>query len=364
MELTADERAELEAVISVGYDRLVASRARMVLDYAAGISVSEIVASSGTTKPTLYKWIARYKEGGIAGLDDNKSPGRPRAVTDEERARIIAVTKRPPPESTGLTRWTSHGMAVYLKRQEGIDVSHTFVSELWREHGLKPRRNGTLKILKDPGLPAQAAEIVGIYLSPPTGAVVLSVGENRQFQALERANPVLPVSFGEPGSGTRGYTRHGTTNLFAALEALVVSGQVASTHTMRKRAAGVLKFVNEISESYPGEQEMHVIIVGAGNGEDGKAWLAGHPNFKFHYILSGGSWVAQIEDWFGIITRQAISRGSFRPMAKLLNRMGEFAQHWSQDAEPFEWTAAADGPLEKIAILNLVYMKLADDSQQ
>jgi transposase len=363
VELTADERAELEAVISVGYDRLVASRVQMILDYAAGISVSEIVASSGATKPTFYKWIARYKEGGVAGLDDHKSPGRPRVVTEEERARIIAATKLPPPESTGLTHWTSHEMAKYLKRHEGIDVSHTFVSELWRENDLKPRRNGTFKISEDPGFSARAVDMVGLYLSPPAGAVVLSFDDKAQFQALERTQPVLPISFGKAGKHAHGYTRHGTTNLFAALE--VISGQVTSVCIPQKRAAEILKFMNEISMTYPEEQEIHVILdsISTRNGENVEAWLAEHPNFTFHCTPAGNSWISQIENWFGVITRQAIRQGSFKSLAKLINRIDDFVKNWNQDAEPFEWMAATGSMLEKVAILNRDYKKLVADCQ-
>jgi transposase len=364
VELTAGERAELEAVISVGYDRSVASRAKMILDYAAGIGVSEIAASSGATRPTVYKWIARNRQSGIAGLDDRKSPGRPRVVTEEERARIIAVTKLPPPESTGLTHWSSHEMARYMKRCEGIDVSHNFVSELWRENDLKPRRNGTFKVSEDPGFSARAVDIVGIYLSPPAGAVVLSFDDKAQFHAPERTPAVLPTSFGKAEKRTRDYMRHGTTNLFAELE--VLSGQVTPMYMPRKRAAELLRFVNGISRSYPKEQEIIVILdsTGTRNGEDVEAWLAGHPNFTFHCTPAGGSWISQIEGWFGIITRQAIERGSFKPLAELINRIDDFVKHWNQDAEPFEWTAATDGMLEKVAILNRDYKKLVADSQQ
>lgn len=364
MELTAGERAELEAVISVGYDRSVASRAQMILEYAAGTGISEIAASSGATRPTVYKWIARYQEGGIAGLDDRKSPGRPRVVTEEERARIIAATRLPPPEFTGLTHWSSHEMARYLKRHEGIDVSHNFISALWRENDLRPRRNGTLKIPEYPGLSAKAAGIAGLYLNPPAGAVALSFGEKTQLQAAERTSPVLPISFGRTGKRTHGYRRHEPANLFAALEAL--SSQVTSMYIPRKRAAGMLKFMNGISSGYPEEREIHVILdsISTGNGEDAGAWLAAHPNFTFHCMPAGSSWISQTGNWFGIITRQAIRRGSFKPLAELINRMDDFVKHWSPDTEPFEWTAAAGSMLDKVAILDRDYKKLVADSQQ
>jgi transposase len=363
VKLTADERAELEAVISVGYDRSVVSRAKMILDYAAGNGVSEIAAWSGATRPTVYKWIVRYGQGGIAGLDDRKSPGRPRVVTEEERARIIALTELPPPESTGQTYWSSHEMANHLKQREGIDVSHNFVSALWRENDLKPRRNGTFKISKDPEFSAKAVDVIGLYLNPPTGAVVLSFDEKAQFQTLESAQPVLSVSFGRTEGRTRDSMRHGTTNLFAALEAL--SGQGPSMYTSQKRTTEMLKFMNEISRSCPKEQEILVILDSAGspNGEDVEAWLAEHPNFTFRCTPAGSSWISQVENWFGIIIRQAIRRGSFNPLAKLINKIDDFVVHWNQDADPFEWTSAAGGILEKVAILNRDYKELVADGQ-
>lgn len=364
MELTTDARTELEAVISVGYDRSVSSRAQMILNYVDGEGVTEIAARFGTTRPTVYKWIARYEEGGIAELDDRKSPGRPRAVTEEQRARIIALTKLPPPESTGLTNWSSYEMAKYLKRYESIDVSHNFVSELWRENKLKPHLQGTFKISKDPEFSAKVVDIVGLYLNPPEGAVVLSFDEKTQVQALERTQPLLPISFGKTEKRTHDYVRHGTTNLFAALE--VLTGKVAATCMPRKRTGEVLKFLNKIARSYPRNQEIHVILdnISTHKGEAIKKWLEKHPNFTFHYTPTGSSWINQIENWFGIITRHAIRRGSFKSLANLISRIDDYVAHWNDDAEPFEWTATADSILEKVAILNRDYKKLVANNQQ
>ena len=358
MELTVDERAELTAVISVGFDRAVASRANMILDYAAGIGVSEIAASSGATRPTVYKLLARYKEDGIAGLDNHKSPGRPRVVTEVERARIIALTKNPPPEPVGLPHWSSHEMAKYLKRHEGIDVSHNFVSGLWRENDLKPRRNGTFKTSKDPGFSAKVTEIIGLHLNPPAGVVALSFDGKTQVQARECTRPILPISLGETERRAHGYSRHGVTNLFSALE--VLSGQAAAACMLGKRTGEVLKFMNKVYQSHPEVPEIHVILgnISSRSGEDVKAWLAEHPNFAVHYTPTGASWICQVEDWFVIITRQAVRRGSFKSLASLINRIDDFVKHWNQDTGPFEWTAAADGTLAKAAILNRDYKKL------
>ncbi|HET9898475.1 MAG TPA: helix-turn-helix domain-containing protein [Streptosporangiaceae bacterium] len=152
MNLTSDERTELESVISVGYDGSVSARAQIVLWWADGRSAAEIAAIAGTTKPTVYKWIDRYEAEGLPGLDDRKSTGRPRSVPGEARSRILLLTRIPPPPETGLTHWSSYEMAKYLKRHEGISVSHNFISELWRENDLKPHLQGTFKVSKDPPL--------------------------------------------------------------------------------------------------------------------------------------------------------------------------------------------------------------------
>ncbi len=177
MHLNTEERTGLESMISVGYDRSVSARAQMILWRAEGRSVAEIAVMAGTTKPTVYNWIARYEQEGLAGLDDRKSPGRPRTVSGRDRARILALTRLPPPEETGLTHWSSYEMAKYLKRWEGISVSHNFIHGLWQDNDLKPHLQGTFKVSKDPDFSAKVVDIVGLYLDPPDGAVVLSIDE-------------------------------------------------------------------------------------------------------------------------------------------------------------------------------------------
>jgi transposase len=358
MNLAAEERTDLESVISVGYDRSVSARAQMVLWRADGHSVAEIAAMAGTTKPTVYNWIGRYEQDGIAGLDDRKSTGRPRAVSGRERARILALTRQGPPENTGLTHWSSYEMARYLKRHEGISVSHNFISGLWRENGLRPHLQGTFKVSRDPDFSAKVADIVGLYLNPPEGAVVLSFDEKTQVQALERTQPLLPVSFGKTEQRTHDYKRHGTTNLFAALE--VLTGKVAGDCYPRKRAREFLKFMNKIARKYPRKQEIHVILdnLRTHNNAEAAQWLEKHPNFIFHYTPKGSSWINQIETWFGIITRQAIRRGSFRSLAQLIKRIDTYIAHWNEDAEPFQWTATAASILDKVAMLDRDYKKL------
>ena len=358
MDLNTENRTELESVISVGYDRSVSVRAQMVLWRAEGCSVAEIAVMTGTTKPTVYNWIARYDQEGLAGLDDRKSPGRPRTVSGRDRARILALTRLPPPEETGLTHWSSYEMAKYLKRREGISVSHNFIHELWQENDLKPHLQGTFKVSKDPDFSAKVVDIVGLYLDPPDGAVVLSVDEKTQVQALERTQPMLPVDFGKSAQRTHDYQRHGTTNLFASLE--VLTGKVTGACFARKRTREFLSFMNKIARAYPQDQQIHVILdnLRTHNNDNVAEWLAKNPNITFHYTPKGSSWINQIETWFGIITRQAIRRGSFKSLAQLIKRIDTYIAHWNEDSEPFEWTATAGSILEKVAMLDRDYKKL------
>ena len=241
-------------------------------------------------------------------------------------------------------------MARYLKRHEGISVSHNFVSQLWRENDLKPHLQGTFKVSKDPEFSAKVCDIVGLYLNPPDGAVVLSFDEKPQVQALERTQPLLPVDFGKTAQRTHDYKRHGTTNLFAALE--ILTGKVTGACLPRKRTREFLSFMDKIAGKYPRDQEIHVILdnLKTHSNDEAARWLEKHPNFTFHYTPTGSSWINQIEIWFGIITRQAIRRGSFRSLAHLINKIDTYITHWNEDAEPFEWTATAGSTSSRSAV--------------
>lgn len=219
MDLSQRQRSSLESMVRQGgYDRSVAARAQIVLWRADGHSVADIVRMSGATKPTVYKWLDRYKESGLDGLVDKERPGRPRGIPERVLSRIVALTRTSPPAETGLSHWSSREMARYLKRQEGISVSHSVIARVWREHDLQPSRQGTFKLSRDPEFAEKVVDIVGLYLDPPEGAVVVSVDEKTQVQALERTQPLLPISFARSEKRTHDYVRHGTTNLFAALD--------------------------------------------------------------------------------------------------------------------------------------------------
>jgi len=358
MALTEAQRAELYAKIpSGGYDGSISSRARIVLLHDERHSVAEIAGMMDTSKVTVYKWIDRYHEGGLPALESRKSTGRPREISGEVRSRILALSRQTPPGETGLSHWSSQEMARYLKKREGIAVSHNFVAVLWRENGIQPHRQGTVKLSPDPEFAAKVMDIVGLYLDPPEGAVVLSLDEKTQVQALDRTQPLLPVTFGKTEKRTHDYVRHGTTNLFAALN--TGTGEVTGACYQRRRTREFLKFMDQVTAKHP-DGELHVILdnLSTHSGEAVDRWLTRHRNVTLHFTPVGSSWMNQIEIWFGIITRQAIRRGTFGSVRQLINAIGRYVSSWNEDAAPFEWIATADEIISKVAILERDFRKL------
>ena len=215
-------------------------------------------------------------------------------------------------------------MARYLKRHEGIAVSHNFIAQVWREHGLQPQRQGTFKLSNDPEFEAKVADVVGLYLDPPVGAVVLSIDEKTQVQALDRTQPVLPIDFAKTEKRTHDYVRHGTTNLFAALD--TVTGEVLGECYSRRRTKEFLAFMDKVVARYPG-REIHVVLdnLSTHKGDDVDGWLAKHPGVSFHFTPTGSSWLNQVEIWFNIITRQAIRRGTFTSLRVLITTIRSYS---------------------------------------
>ena len=363
MELSTEARGELESKLhSDAYDGSVAWRAQIVLWYDEGYSAVEIAQLAKTTRPTVYKWIARYAECGIEGLESRKSTGRPRSISAEARARIVALSRQSPPEHTGLTHWSSGEMAKYLKRYEGISVSHNFVSVLWRENGIQPHRQGTFKLSKDPNFAVKVVDIVALYLDPPAGAVVLSMDEKTQVQALDRTQPLLPMDFGKTEKRTHDYVRHGTTNLFAALN--TKTGEVIGRCFQRRRTVEFLKFMDDVVVRYPGK-EIHVIVdnLSTHAGDEIDQWLRKHSQITFHYTPKGSSWMNQVETWFGIITRQAIRRSSFQSVRQLIRHIDNYITHWNENAAPFTWTATAEDIIGKVQIIERDFQRLLDNNR-
>jgi transposase len=362
VELADEDRVGLESLLRrEGYDGSVSARAQIVLWRAEGNSVPEIARMAGTTKPTVYKWIVRYEGYGIDGLSDRVSTGRPPEVSAEVRARILALTRQSPPEQTGLTQWSSREVARYLKREQGISVSHNFVATLWREHDLAPHRQGTFKLSTDPDFEEKVIDVVGLYLDPPMDAVVLSIDEKTQIQALDRTQPLLPMTFAKIEKPTHDYTRHGTTNLFAALN--TATGEVVGRCCARRRTEEFLTFMDQVVATH-GSREIHVVLdnLSTHSGSNVDEWLTRHPNVTFHFTPTGSSWLNQVEIWFGIITKQAIRRGTFRSLRQLINTINTYITKWNHDSKPFTWTATPNEIITKVRLIHQDFKKLLDNN--
>jgi transposase len=362
VKLEADEWKELRALTNdTVTPAFVATRARIVLWWAEGRPKKEIAALAGVSRPTVDLWLTRYEADGIGGLLDRQRGAGREQVPGAVRARILAVSRTSPPADTGLSHWSSREMAAFIKRTEGVYVSHHYVAKLWRETGLKPHRQGTFKVSKDPAFVEKVADVVGLYLDPPTGAVVLSVDEKTQVQALDRTQPVLPIAFDATEKRTHDYVRHGTTNLFAALN--VGTGEIFGDCRASRDGDNFLAFLKKAVKPHVGK-EVHVVLdnLSTHTTPEVKAWLEKNPNVHFHFTPVGSSWINQIETWFGIITRQAIRRGTFSSVKVLIKRIRDYIAHWNSNAEPFVWTATADEILAKVRLVQSNVKKLLDNN--
>lgn len=311
MDLSSEQMAGLRGLAgSRDVPALVALRARIVLWSAEGRRRKDIAELAGVAPLTVDRCKARYAERGSAGLEGKRRGGPRTQVPPRVRARVIALTRMSPPADSGLSHWSTRTLADHLRRREGISVSWHYIARIWREENLKPHRSGTFKISKDPAFAEKVADVVGLYLAPPGGAVVLSVDEKTQVQALDRTQPVLPVAFAVTEQRTHDYVRHGTTNLFAALN--VTTGEVLGECKPNRNGASFLAFLKKAVEPHTGK-EIHVVLdnLSTHTTPDVKAWLVKNPHVHFHFTPVGSSWLNQIEIWFGIITRQSIRRGTF-----------------------------------------------------
>jgi transposase len=310
----------------------LAQRARIVLLAAGGAGTNEIVTRTGLSKPTVIGWKQRYAAEGLAGLDDRAKPGRPRTTDD---VAIVLRTLEPPPARLGVTHWSSRLLAAEL------GLSNVKVADVWREYGLQPWRRETFKFSTDPELEAKVRDVTGLYLNPPDKAVVLCIDEKSQVQALDRAAPILPLRPGLPEKATHDYVRHGTTTLFAALE--VATGKVTDACYPCHRHEEFLRFLRQVARAYP-RVKLHIVADNYATRKhpDVQAWLARNPRITLHFTPTSGSWLNMVEIFFGIITRQAIRRGSFTSVKDLIAAIETFIDGWNERCRPFTWTKTAD----------------------
>jgi transposase len=310
----------------------LAQRARIVLLAADGVSNTEIAERVGVSRPTVIGWRDRYATSGSRGLVDEQRSGRPRTV---DRAEILAATLSPPPARLGITHWSSRLLADYLK----VDAST--VLRTWRQHRVQPWRAETFKFSTDPELVAKVTDVVGLYLHPPENAIVLSIDEKSQIQALDRTQKTLPMQPGHAEKRTHDYIRHGTTTLFAALE--IATGQVTGLCKPRHRHQEFLVFLRHLARAYP-NQPLHLIMdnYAAHKHPKVQAWLAANPRVQVHFTPTSGSWLNLVEVWFSIIERQAIHRGTFPSVRDLMIKIRTFITSWNDRRQPFTWTKTAD----------------------
>jgi transposase len=362
MELTVDQRAELGAMVnSSEVSAAVATRARIVLWRAEGRQKREVASLAAVSRPTVDLWLRRFDAEGVAGLLDRARGAAREQVPAQVRARILAASKASPPAGMGLSHWSSREMARFITRTEGVYVSHHYVAKLWRESGVRPHRQGTFKVSKDPAFAEKVADVVGLYLDPPGGAVVLSIDEKTQIQALDRTQPLLPIQFDATEKRTHDYIRHGTTNLFAALN--VGTGQVYGECKPTRDGADFLAFLRKAVKPYA-DTDIHVVLdnLSTHTTPEVVTWLRANPHVHFHFTPVGSSWINQIETWFAIITRQSIRRGTFTSVTVLAKQIRDYVAHWNTNATPFTWTATAEEILAKVALVQTNIKKLVDNN--
>ena len=364
VELTEEQAVELRTVAtSRDVSGAVATRARIVLWTAEGRMRKDVGELAGVSLPTVDRWLDRYARLGLAGLEEHKRGAPREQMPVRVPARILALTRTTPPSETGLSHWSSREMAAYVTRTEGVPVSWHYVAKLWRDNNLKPHRLGTFKLSRDPQFADKVFDVVGLYLDPPAGAVVLSFDEKTQVQALDRTQPLLPIDFGVTEKRTHDYKRHGTTNLFAALD--VATGTVVADCYRQRTGADFLAFLRKAVKPH-GSKEIHVVLdnLSTHDTPEVQAWLEANPNVTFHFTPVGSSWMNQIEIWFGIITRQAIRRGTFVSVNHLIARIRDYVKHWNATAEPFVWTATAEEILAKVRLVQTNVRKLVQTNSK
>jgi transposase len=322
---------------SPGTAQKLVRRADIILAAAEGLNNKAISERGLGSEQTICLWRKRYAEYGIEGLEDQPKPGRPRQIGRDKTAEIVATTLTPP---EGMTHWSARRLA------KQVGVSHSTVHRIWQAYDLKPHRTETFKFSQDPQLKEKVIDIVGLYLNPPEQALVLGVDEKSQIQALSRTQPLLPLRPGQVERHTHDYKRNGTTTLFAALN--VATGEVIGDCHPRHRHQEFLKFLKQLDKEVPGK-ELHLILDNYGTHKHDRVqrWLKRHRRFHLHFTPTGASWMNMVEIWFGILTNQAIRRGSFDSVAHLVGAIKAFLARWNEGAKPFVWTKTAEQILAK-----------------
>jgi transposase len=318
----------------------LAVRAKIILHSAAGMTYEEVAASVDGSLWLVWKWRKRFLEHGLDGLLDRPRPGAPRSVSDKEVDRVIALTLESKPSDGG--HWSTRAMA------DATGLSQSTVSRIWRAFSLQPHRQQTFKLSNDPLFVDKVRDIVGLYLNPPDKALVLCVDEKSQIQALDRTQPLLPMLPGVVECRTHDYVRHGTTTLFAALDA--TTGRIIGKCYRKHRAVEFIKFLRIIDDSVPEELDVHLILDNYSTHKTQKVrqWLARHPRFHVHFTPTYTSWINLVECWFSVLTRRTLKRSTHRSTRQLERDIKAFIAANNERPKPFIWTKTADEILDSL----------------
>ena len=320
-------------------------RARIVLGSAAGLSGRALAREIGVSLPTVQRWLNRYEEEGLAGLEDRPRPGRPRSsITPELEAEIVRRTLREKPPRG--THWSTRLMA------ECMGLHHSQVGRIWRAHGLKPHRVRYFKLSTDPRFVEKLRDVVGLYVAPPERAIVFSFDEKSQIQALDRTQPGLPLKKGRAGTMTHDYKRHGTTTLFAALD--IATGEVIHQCLPRHRHQEFLRFLRTVERQCDPELELHFILDNYATHKHArvKAWLDRHPRVHFHFVPTSASWLNLVERFFSELTQRQLKRLAVHSVGQLVHAITTYIDDRNRAPKPFVWTATVQEILAKVTRAN------------
>jgi transposase len=344
--VSAEDRARLEAIVA---DRNRAqkhvARARIILASADRLKVAGVARRAGVGRPAVWRWQRRFAEAGVDGLlrDATRKPGKA-PLGDQTVRRVVTLTCAEPPGAA--THWTGRAMA----RHAGVSLRS--VQRIWAAHDLQPHRIRTFKRSTDPEFAAKLEDIVGLYVDPPKHAVVLSVDEKSQIQALDRTQPGLPLKPGKAGTMTHDYLRNGVTTLFAAFD--VLEGTVLGRCMQRHRHQEFLRFLGAIEAAVPAGKVIHAILDNYGSHKHPKVlrWLARHPRWVLHFTPTSGSWLNAVETFFSALTRRRLKRGSFHSIVDLQAAIHHYIAEHNADPRPFIWTKTPKQILAQLNPLN------------
>lgn len=335
LKLTPEERTVLERYVRRGTTASrLSMRAQIVLTCADGLDNGKVARRLRTTPHTVGKWRSRFVRDRLDGLLDEPRPGAPRRIDDDAVEAAVVRTLETTPK--GATHWSTRQLA------KALGISKNSVQRIWQAFGLKPHRAEHFQLSKDPLLVEKVRDIVGLYLSPPENALVLCVDEKSQIQALNRTQPLLPMRPGQAERRTHDYERHGTTTLFAALD--IRTGKVIGECSARHRAVEFRKFLDRIDAAVPSHLDVHLVLDNYATHKAPviKSWLAKRPRYQLHFTPTHGSWLNQVERWFGLLTQRQIKRGAHTSVAALKAAIEEFLAANHDDPKLFSWTKTAD----------------------